>query len=111
MADAIKKTLLYRPGMKARFAAWVILAVGLIAGPAAQAQDPAQHAKALSQAFRQAAREVQPAVVTIISHYKQEVDPLRQLRQQRNGRPDFPREGELDEHGQPTNVGSGVIFD
>src|SRR4029078_6684314 len=40
--------------------------------------------------------------------------PLRQLRQQqRNGRPqepDFPQEGDLDEFGQPTNVGSGVII-
>jgi serine protease Do len=78
------------------------------------AEEPAEHAKSLSRAFRQAARAVQPAVVTIISHYKpEEPDALRQFRQQlREGRPTppFPREGDLDERGQPTNVGSGVIF-
>jgi serine protease Do len=83
-------------------------------GNSLRAQDPAEHAKSLSQAFRQAAREVQPAVVTIISHFKpSDLDPLRQLRQQpRGGRqgPEFPREGEPDENGLPTNVGSGVIF-
>jgi len=94
--------------------AWGVSGFALSPTAEIHAEDPAQHAKALSQAFRQAAREVQPAVVTIISHFKQsELDPLRQLRQQpRNGRPGpaFPREGEPDENGMPTNVGSGVIF-
>lgn len=86
----------------------------VLSAVAIAADEPADHARQLSQAFRRAAQEVKPAVVTIVSHFK-DADPLRQLRQQRNGRgpeiPDFPREGELDDRMQPTNVGSGVIFD
>jgi serine protease Do len=91
------------------------LLVFLNASLATAAEEPADHARALSQAFRRAVQEVKPAVVTIVSHYKQDPDALRQLRQQRGGRnpelPEFPSEGDLDERGLPTNVGSGVIFD
>ncbi len=96
---------------------WIVCGLTVLAfcDSVAVADEPADHAKALSQAFRQAAREVKPAVVTIVSHLKpQDQDPLRQLRQQqRNGRqqPEFPQEGDLDDRGLQTNVGSGVIFD
>lgn len=88
---------------------------GMLGAGVMTAAEPVDHARALSLAFRKAAQEVKPAVVTVVSHYKQDLNALKELRRQRGSRPpeapEFPREGEPDELGVPTNVGSGVIFD
>jgi serine protease Do len=76
---------------------------------------PTDHARSLSKAFRNAARVVKPAVVTVTSSYRLTPEQLQQLEQGRRAFPDlgpFPQEeGEPDAVGRPTSVGSGVVVD
>src|SRR5690606_10192791 len=100
---------------------------GLVAVETLADDEAMHHAKALSRAFRQAAREVSPAVVTIVARGKdQTVSSPQQLRELlrdprfRDLFPDgrIPRELEDDE-GEPfkipgelsTQIGSGVVID
>jgi serine protease Do len=92
-------------------AIWIITISGTVP-LTADDMGPVDHAKALSAAFRQAAREVKPAVVMVNSSFKSE--PRQEKSQERPrlpGLPPLPRDGEPDSLGRPTSVGSGVVVD
>ncbi|MGE3777570.1 MAG: S1C family serine protease, partial [Pirellulaceae bacterium] len=89
--------------------------IALLAGAVPLVADddmtPTDHAKSLSRAFREAAKAVKPAVVTVRTSYKLTKEQLELLERVRPGNP-FPREeGGPDDLGRPTSVGSGVVVD
>lgn len=85
--------------------------LALFASPPLAADDLATGPRALSQAFRSAARSATPSVVTIIVSGQKEPDPAADLADEFPGAPDIGRDAPQERELPPTGLGSGVIID